>query len=257
MAEKLLLHMQYECARHQVEMPWEKIAHRLNPGSSGGAIIQHLNRLRSTLIAEGHLVPPVCQRPNSNAPLDPAIRGFVRKYENTSDTVTTREVLFTEPMEDRKINLPDAFNPKGVSGSAKREQMGGPKYKGNLGVAAGKGRKRGRAEKDSDEPESDDEYTPTGKGKGVDRRRSSRLRLDTPQVESSPRFEDYHQAIGVGRGGTASSSITDADANLDEVIEVAGPESSNSDAGETGMNNSNVRVVSLDCPHSRFRLTLC
>lgn len=30
MYEKLLLHIQYECARHRVEVPWDHIAHRLS-----------------------------------------------------------------------------------------------------------------------------------------------------------------------------------------------------------------------------------
>lgn len=30
MYEKLLLHLQYECARHRVDIPWDHIAHRLS-----------------------------------------------------------------------------------------------------------------------------------------------------------------------------------------------------------------------------------
>ncbi|KAK3490902.1 uncharacterized protein B0T23DRAFT_172545 [Neurospora hispaniola] len=117
MAEKLLLHIQYECSRYRVDIPWDSIAHRLHPGSTGSAIHQHLNRLRSHLIAEGHLVPPICQKPGSRVFVDPHVRGYVRaNQENPDDQLTTRAVRFDEPMEDRKFNLPDAVENFGRGG---------------------------------------------------------------------------------------------------------------------------------------------
>lgn len=111
MAEKLILHIQYECARHKIDIPWDNIAHRLNPGTTGGAILQRLNRLRTTLVGEGHLVPPIAQKPGSRVVVDSKIRGFVRKYpEGHEDIFSTRPVMYTEPLEDRQFNLPDAVN---------------------------------------------------------------------------------------------------------------------------------------------------
>ncbi|KAK2605949.1 hypothetical protein QQS21_003675 [Conoideocrella luteorostrata] len=108
MAEKLLLHMQYECSRHKVQLPWDAIAHRLHPGSSGQAICQHINRLRRELVAEGHLVPPMPQKSAPTA--DPDIRGYIRKDIGGSDLETTRAVRFGERVDDPKFNLPDAMN---------------------------------------------------------------------------------------------------------------------------------------------------
>ncbi|UKZ80514.1 hypothetical protein TrVFT333_008275 [Trichoderma virens FT-333] len=79
MAEKLLLHIHYECARHKVNVPWDAIAHRLRPGSSGQAVLQHVNRLRKELLSEGHML-------------------------------ATRSVGFDEKLDDAKINLPDALD---------------------------------------------------------------------------------------------------------------------------------------------------
>lgn len=110
MAEKLLLHIMYECSRHRVDIPWDQVAHRLHPGSTGGAIVQHLNRLRANLIAEGHMVPPICQKPGSRVSVDPHIRGYIRKFPDSDDTATTRPVRFDEPLEDRRFNLPDAWD---------------------------------------------------------------------------------------------------------------------------------------------------
>ncbi|KAG6029050.1 hypothetical protein E4U41_000501 [Claviceps citrina] len=108
MAEKLLLHIQYECSRHKIALPWDAIAHRLHPGSSGQAVCQHINRLRRELVAEGHLVPPLPQKSGTYCP--PEIRGFTRQDVHGSDLETTRPVTFDEKIEDPKLNLPDAAN---------------------------------------------------------------------------------------------------------------------------------------------------
>ncbi|EGX93189.1 hypothetical protein CCM_04561 [Cordyceps militaris CM01] len=113
MAEKLLLHLHYECTRHKIVLPWDSIAHRLHPGSSGAAVVQHLNRVRKELIREGHLVPPVCQKPSSGSGVDPGIRGFVRLDPDGEDKETTRPVRFDEKYDDLRFNLPDSFQHSG------------------------------------------------------------------------------------------------------------------------------------------------
>lgn len=105
MAEKLLLNMQYELVQAGVEIPYDRIAHRLRPGSSGSAISQFLGRTRERLVAEGHLVPPV---PGSIFRRE--IRGYVRRDPESDDLHSTRPVTFSEPLEDRLVSLPDAAN---------------------------------------------------------------------------------------------------------------------------------------------------
>jgi hypothetical protein len=109
MAEKLLLHLQYECTRHKIQLPWDAVAHRLHPGSSGAAVMQHLNRLRRELITEGHLVPPLPSRPSFCETSDMEVRGFIRDL-NVEERLATRPVRFDEHVEDRKFNLPDALD---------------------------------------------------------------------------------------------------------------------------------------------------
>ncbi|KAL7902526.1 hypothetical protein HDV63DRAFT_399592 [Trichoderma sp. SZMC 28014] len=109
MAEKLILHLHYECVRHKVNIPWDAIAHRLRPGSSGAAVLQHVNRLRKELLAEGHMVPPPAQKASPLAPFDPSIRGYVRDPHG-DDRHATRAVRFDEKLDDAKINLPDALD---------------------------------------------------------------------------------------------------------------------------------------------------
>ncbi|KAL7922972.1 hypothetical protein ACQKWADRAFT_326309 [Trichoderma austrokoningii] len=109
MAEKLILHLHYECVRHKVNIPWDSIAHRLRPGSSGAAVLQHVNRLRKELLAEGHMVPPPAQKASPSTPFDPSIRGYVRDPSG-DDKHATRAVRFDEKLDDAKINLPDALD---------------------------------------------------------------------------------------------------------------------------------------------------
>ncbi|KAI9158486.1 hypothetical protein HJFPF1_06481 [Paramyrothecium foliicola] len=111
MTDKLLLHIQYECARHKIQLPWDAIAHRLHPGSSGTAVVQHLARVRRDLISGGHLVPPLAGKSNVAGSFgDPEIRGFVRQDMHGDDRETTRAVTFSESMDDPKYELPDSFH---------------------------------------------------------------------------------------------------------------------------------------------------
>ncbi|KAF4971390.1 hypothetical protein FZEAL_9872 [Fusarium zealandicum] len=102
MADKLLQNILYECAQAKIDLPWDHIAHRLSPGSSGKAITQFLERNRQDLIAEGHIVPPT-----NNSHADKTIRGFVRA-DFEGDLTTTRPVPFKEATEHREQNLADA-----------------------------------------------------------------------------------------------------------------------------------------------------
>lgn len=89
--------------RFKVELPWDAIAHRFHPGSSGTAVQQHLNRMRKDLVAEGHLVPPPF---NKAKPADPSIRGFMRADEEGDDITTVRPIRYDEDVPDRKFSLP-------------------------------------------------------------------------------------------------------------------------------------------------------
>lgn len=101
-----MLHLVYEATTRNIRLPWDNIAHRLHPGLSGNALLQRFQRLRRELIAEGHLVPPLPGRGNSN--MDPEIRGVTRLDRDGPDLETTRPVRFDEPWLAPAFNLPDA-----------------------------------------------------------------------------------------------------------------------------------------------------
>ncbi|EEU45853.1 uncharacterized protein NECHADRAFT_78769 [Fusarium vanettenii 77-13-4] len=121
MSDKLLQVLVYECNRAKIRLPWDQVAHRLNPGSSGSSIIQWLGRNRNDLIAEGHIVPP---------PLSPradrTVRGVMRADLDGDDTSTTREVLFTEPLYHPEYSLDGAPEIKDPFTSQMEAAIGAP-----------------------------------------------------------------------------------------------------------------------------------
>jgi hypothetical protein len=102
MPEKLLLHIQYECHRANIRLPWDDIVHRLSPGSSGPCATQMLNKLRDVLVAEGHMVPPLLGKGPQY--YDESVRGYVRDM-NAPNPTTVRALLWTEEYEDKKESL--------------------------------------------------------------------------------------------------------------------------------------------------------
>ncbi|KAK8078021.1 hypothetical protein PG996_004191 [Apiospora saccharicola] len=81
MYEKLLLNLVYECGKANIELPWDRIAHRLEPGTSKDAILQAIERLRQSCLAEGNLIPPEI------GTKDPWTRGFTRVYPDSVDEI--------------------------------------------------------------------------------------------------------------------------------------------------------------------------
>ncbi|ESZ90074.1 hypothetical protein SBOR_9538 [Sclerotinia borealis F-4128] len=101
MMEKLILHIVFECRRAGINLPWDKIAHRLYPASSGAAAQQYINKMRDVLITEGHLVPPPLGK---KAVFDPSIRGYIRDMD-AGDPRTSRPVGWDEEIVDLKESL--------------------------------------------------------------------------------------------------------------------------------------------------------
>jgi hypothetical protein len=108
MIEKVLLHLLYESEVRNISLPLDFVAHRLYPGATGEALRQRAERLRKELIAEGHLVPPKAGKKKTN--LDAKVRGHIRKVPGDSKNILeTREVLFTEPLNDAEFNDPTGY----------------------------------------------------------------------------------------------------------------------------------------------------
>lgn len=62
MDKKLLLAMQYQCNFAGLAVPWTEIGGIMGDGITGGAVIQHLAKLRIRMVAQGLSVPPPLRR---------------------------------------------------------------------------------------------------------------------------------------------------------------------------------------------------
>ena len=96
MYEKFLLTLIYELSVQGTTVPWEAAAHRFSPGLTGDGARRAVNRLRRTLITEGHLVPPL-HRGGAGGGTDtgttgPADDSTVRGYVTTGDPTNDRAV---------------------------------------------------------------------------------------------------------------------------------------------------------------------
>ena len=264
MSEKLLLHLLFECSRHQVEIPWDAIAHRFHPGSSGSALVQHLNRLRSTLIAEGHLVPPLAQKPGVRSQIDPTIRGYIRDETESGDVYATRAVRFDEKIEDRKFNLPDAYdNPNGGSGQKASKSVGfqSPSTPSKRGHSSVDGRTS--LPFDAETFESDGEYGPAPKRKrniNMAVRRSARATSTSPKyadpsdVELDEDDDDEETRDGIIGGGTGNGNedfnYSQDPATLDGTITGDDDDSDDTDIQVKDDSNEHFDQVSLFIPFS-------
>ncbi|KAF8856307.1 hypothetical protein BDZ45DRAFT_478805 [Acephala macrosclerotiorum] len=104
MMEKLLLCIQYECHRDGLLIPWDKIVHRLNPGSSGPSAVQMLCKMREVLITEGHFIPPSLGK--RSMMIDPKIRGYTRDKDKP-EPWAARTVSWMEEIDHPKESMTD------------------------------------------------------------------------------------------------------------------------------------------------------
>ncbi|TDZ37808.1 hypothetical protein C8035_v001119 [Colletotrichum spinosum] len=100
MMDRLLVHLDFQCRKKGVEIPWEDILNRLKPGSGFGSIGNRIKRLREKQLKTGYVVPPV------DLDTDITIRGYVRTAE---DFTTGRVVFYNEAIEE-PVTFPDAID---------------------------------------------------------------------------------------------------------------------------------------------------
>jgi hypothetical protein len=163
MMEKLLLHLQYECHRAGIDIPWEDIAKRLSPGATDEAVTQYLAKVRGYMITEGHLVPPPVNKMHRyRVRDDPNLRGYIRDMTKDSPHAI-RSVGWNEYIEDRAENLevPGVYRGSGIYRkyvkTFRKTLYRGPRTTGGEnGSPADKGRARvaSQAAKEPETPKS-------------------------------------------------------------------------------------------------------
>ncbi|EPE07443.1 heat shock protein mitochondrial precursor [Ophiostoma piceae UAMH 11346] len=202
MNDKLLLIMYYELARHQIEVPWDEVAHRLHPGSSGGAINQHLNRVRLDLAGKGHLVPPPIPKTNgSGFSTDPTVRGYMREDDEDTGSVKLVPVKYNHVWEDRKVNLPDGFDASAKLLAAEAmpkpsKKRGGSRTSGARSIAVPHSRakkgsnSRAQAAIDPADLNSDSEFDPQVTARRTRRKVSSKHVASIEDAQSAGESDD-------------------------------------------------------------------
>ncbi|KAF7872490.1 hypothetical protein EAF04_003411 [Stromatinia cepivora] len=179
MMEKLILHIVFECRRASINLPWDKIAHRLCPGSSGAAAQQYINKMRDVLITEGHLVPPPLGK---KAVFDPSIRGYIRDTD-AEDPKAFRSVGWLENIADLKESLVIPGVSRG-SGTYRRDKTRWQSNKTTIGEETPTKIVRARARPDKQLSKS----TPKPKEKAVKIKKERSESLDPAEMPSD---EDY------------------------------------------------------------------
>ena len=97
MDKKLLLAVQYQCNLVGVAIPWTEIGAIMGEGITGGAVIQHLAKLRARMIAQGLSVPPPLRRGGGGSRISTAFSGgFKGKVKATPTQKCHSKGLHTE-----------------------------------------------------------------------------------------------------------------------------------------------------------------
>ncbi|KAL9032668.1 MAG: hypothetical protein Q9214_007868, partial [Letrouitia sp. 1 TL-2023] len=60
--KKLLLTIQWACNQTNVKIPWDMVGQKIETFVTGGAVVQHLAKLRDRMVADGLSVPPPLTR---------------------------------------------------------------------------------------------------------------------------------------------------------------------------------------------------
>lgn len=175
MAEKLLLNLEFECTRQGIAVPWDDIAHRFHPGATAAGVQQHLARLRSIMVAEGHLIPPKLPNKKDRGPVDSTIRGYLRKDLDQDGSILVRPVKYTEPLEHPTFNRADAHDLGAYGDVDKHDEA-----EDIAQVFSRKARKRDASEKGE----------PSSASKSTGPRRRSRIAIKYEDVTESDSEEE-------------------------------------------------------------------
>ena len=84
MDKKLLLAVQYQCNSVGLAIPWNDIGTLMGPKITGGAVIQHLAKMRTRMIAQELSVPPPLRRGGGGARISTTTTSSAPKTKTTS-----------------------------------------------------------------------------------------------------------------------------------------------------------------------------
>lgn len=97
MDKTLLLTVQYVCNSAGLAVPWNEIAILMGEGITGGAVIQHLAKLRTRMVTQGLPVPPPLRRGGGGSRISTSTSSGSKKK-----TAATKNEQTTTPAKSKK-----------------------------------------------------------------------------------------------------------------------------------------------------------
>ena len=127
--QRLVLWVQYMCNEKGMKIPWDLIAEKLDPKASEGAIIQHLAKLRTHLLADGHNVPPPLRRGGHGSSARTSANSTPRSGktdggEQGTPTKAARTIAVNQWMSSPRMKAEDDDDDDEIA-SAIKGQLGG------------------------------------------------------------------------------------------------------------------------------------
>lgn len=119
MDKKLLLAIQYQCNSAGLAVPWTEIGAIMGEGITGGAVIQHLAKLRIRMVAQDLSVPPPLRRGGGGSRLSTSASSAPRAKATPTKNGTTQanpKSTHTKPAKSNKAGK------KAASGSDESEE---------------------------------------------------------------------------------------------------------------------------------------
>ena len=208
----LLLTIQSESNAVGVSLPWEGIGERLGIGATGGAIIQHLAKMRSRRVNEGLPVPPPLRRGGGAARMPPNSNASARPH-TSSQTKSSKRMpckfgksnKFRSPRDDEADDESDGMwdsDPDGDYGKSRSKyprKTRRPAIKesdssdnGQSPTKAGEKRKRG-----SKSGMLKNKYSPKSRG-GIKAENPSDSDEDTNSASDSDQDVSRSRVVGAG-----------------------------------------------------------
>ena len=104
MDKKLLLTIQWACAKKGIKLPWDVIGHEMGETITEGAVIQHLSKLRQRMVADELPVPPALSRGGRNTQVQEKKGPAKRVTKRTTNKKKTAEESDEESDVDQKYS---------------------------------------------------------------------------------------------------------------------------------------------------------
>lgn len=163
MDKKLLLTIQQECNKQNIVLPWTEIGETIGDKITGGAVVQHLAKLRIRMVNQGLPVPPPLKRGGGiKISTGPSLSGRATK---ASGLATARETTIKKsgkPVPKKRVlanTASDESDDEGVDIDSDSDAEYGVPLAKRTRTAAGpkRGSLKIKSDEDSDAGQSDDD----------------------------------------------------------------------------------------------------